>query len=97
MAEITEARIPKSQFYRVIATGEVLPALKHPAGYEDDFPKDFAPCAAPDAQPAPEEPEALEQPWAAVQAIPAAPAPQAVVPQTSAPVTIVAPYTGEPE
>jgi hypothetical protein len=43
----TEIRQPKSKWYRVIATGEILPALKSPAGYEDDHPKDYEPCAAP--------------------------------------------------
>ena len=32
---------PKFRFYRVRYTNEVLPALRTPAGYEDDHPGDF--------------------------------------------------------
>lgn len=37
----------KFDFYRVKATGEVLPALKHPRGYEDNHPQDFEGCEGP--------------------------------------------------
>jgi hypothetical protein len=37
----------KFDFYRYKATGEVLPALKHPRGYEDNHPQDFEGCDGP--------------------------------------------------
>lgn len=61
MTDAIEQREPKSAYYRVRATNEILPALKTPAGYEDDHPGDYEPCDAPKVaaklKPAPTKPE----------------------------------------
>jgi hypothetical protein len=74
MAEIVQDRVPKSAWYRIPATGEIVPALKFPAGYEDDHPKDFEPCEAPVAkvEATPADP--------AVASPPIAPAPSGIIP-----------------
>lgn len=75
--KIVEPTKPLSTHYRVIATGEILPALKTPPGYEDAHPRDYeavdAPARATDTKPAPAAP--APAPAAPVAPAPAAPAP----------------------
>lgn len=49
---------PKHAYYLFKPTGEVMPALRTPEGYEDAHPEDFEPAEAPVAQ-APQEPVAV--------------------------------------
>lgn len=82
MADQTpEARKPKSAYYRLHKTGEVLQALRTPVGYEDDHPELFEPCEAPVPKAKPvvapvPAPVTAHASGAPVSIVPLAPAPQ---------------------
>lgn len=48
----------KHSHYLFKPTGEVFPALKHPAGYEDAHPEDWEPAEAPQSETVPPPPPA---------------------------------------
>lgn len=61
---------PKFTHYLFKPTGEVMPALKHPAGYEDAHPEDFEGAPAPEAAAAPPPPADLVPPAPPIPSIP---------------------------
>lgn len=74
---MSDVRTPKHNFYRVFHSGEVLPALRSPPGYEDDHPQDFEPYEAPVAAPAASAPPVAPAPLAAPESNDVPPAPNA--------------------